>query len=34
MPGPVLGILLVATLTVIAIGSGTALRRWRLPVRP
>ncbi len=32
MPGPGLGILLVATLTVIAIGSGAALRRWRQPV--
>ena len=32
IPGPGLGILLVATLTVIAIGSGTALRRWRQPV--
>ena len=33
VPGPGLGILLVATLTVIAIGSGAALRRWRQPVR-
>ena len=32
VPGPGLFILLLATLTVIAIGSGAALRRWRQPV--
>ena len=32
VPGPGLFILLLAILTVIAIGSGAALRRWRQPV--
>ena len=33
-PGPGLGILLVATLAVIAIGSGAVIRRWQLMVQP
>ena len=34
VPGPGLGILLVATLAAIAIGSGAAVRRWPLPDQP
>ena len=33
VPGPGLFILLLATLAVIAINSGAALRRWRLPAQ-
>ena len=33
VPGPGLSVLLVATLTVIAIVSGAALRRWRQPAQ-
>ena len=34
VPGPGLAILLVATLAVITISSGAALRRWRPPAQP